>query len=240
MLILGLLANIYFIYFMAAVLPAAILLVYVYRQDKVEKEPPSLLFRLLIAGVIAALLSIILETVGENALNIFISPYDPAYVILLAFIVVAAVEEGTKYFLLKRRTWNHPAFDCRFDGIVYAVFVSLGFAAFENISYVFGYGLSVAPSRALLAVPAHMSFAVYMGSYYGRAKARDRAGHPGKAKADRIRGYLSAVFLHGFYDTCCMLGSDRSAVVFVFFVLLMFVNVFRKIRKESENDTYIY
>lgn len=240
MFLLSLLANIYFIYFMAAVLPAAILLIYVYRKDKVEKEPPSLLFRLLIAGVIAALLSIVLETVGENALNLFISPYDPAYSVLLAFLVVAAVEEGTKYVLLKRRTWKHPAFNYRFDGIVYAVFVSLGFAAFENISYVFGYGLSVAPARALLAIPGHMSFAVFMGSYYGRAKMYEREGYPGKAKANRILGYLSAVFLHGFYDTCCMMASDASTIVFIIFIIILFVTVFRRIKKESRDDRQIY
>ena len=153
------------IYILAAVLPAVILLRYIYRTDTVEKEPPGLLVLLLLMGVVAALCSGILEGLGETLLNALVDPGSPAYTILLAFLVVALVEEGTKFILLKKCTWYHPAFNYRFDAIVYAVFVSLGFAAFENIQYVLNYGLSVALPRALLAVPGHMSFAVFMGLF---------------------------------------------------------------------------
>lgn len=77
---------------------------------------------------------------------------------------------------LHARTWRNPNFNYRFDGIVYAVFVSLGFAAFENIQYVLHYGLSVALPRAIFAVPGHMSFAVFMGLFYGRAKLYEAWG----------------------------------------------------------------
>ena len=77
-----------------------------------------------------------LEAVFQTVLDLLVDPGSPAYTILLAFLVVAVVEEGTKFWMLKRRTWNHPAFNYRFDGIVYAVFVSLGFAAYENTTYV--------------------------------------------------------------------------------------------------------
>ena len=141
------------IYILAAVLPAVFLLRYIYKHDTVEKEPPGLLLSLLLMGVLAALASIVLEVIGQKILDANISQDDPYYNIILAFVVVAAVEEGTKCFFLKRRTWNNPNFNYRFDGIVYAVFVSLGFAAFENIKYVFNFGLSVALPRAILAVP---------------------------------------------------------------------------------------
>jgi RsiW-degrading membrane proteinase PrsW (M82 family) len=64
-------------------------------------------------------------------------------------VIVALVEEGTKLFFLKRFTWRSPDFNYRYDGVVYAVFVSLGFAAIENLLYVFQYGLSVAWARVL-------------------------------------------------------------------------------------------
>lgn len=69
---------------------------------------------------------------------------DTGWGILLAFLVVAVVEEGTKFFFLHQKTWHSPYFNYRYDAIVYAVFVSLGFAAFENVKYIFNYGLSVA------------------------------------------------------------------------------------------------
>ena len=203
------------VYVLAAVLPAVFLLGYIYRHDTVEKEPPSLLALLLIMGVASALCSGFLENLAETVLKHLVSPSNPVYVVLLAFLVVAVVEEGTKFWLLKRCTWNHPAFNYSFDGIVYAVFVSLGFAAFENIQYVLHYGLSVAVPRALLAVPGHMAFAVYMGLFYGRAKLCEGVGDEDGIRINLRRGYLWAVFLHGFYDTCAMTGTVTASVIFV-------------------------
>ena len=164
------------VYILAAVLPAIILLRYIYKHDTVEKEPPGLLLTLLFMGVLAALCATVLEAIFQTVLDLLVDPGSPVYTILLAFLVVAVVEEGTKFWLLKRRTWYHPAFNYRFDGIVYAVFVSLGFAAYENITYVLRYGLSVALPRALLAVPGHAAFAVVMGAFYGRARLREGWG----------------------------------------------------------------
>ena len=174
------------IYVLAAVLPAFFLLRYIYRQDTIEKEPGYLLWQLLLGGVPReipledpdpALASIVLETLGSAILNNTVDPNDPKYYIIMAFLVVAVVEEGTKLFFLKRRSWQDPNFNYMFDGLVYSVFVSLGFAAFENIKYVFNYGLSVAVPRALLAIPGHMGFAVFMGVFYGRAKLAESRGN---------------------------------------------------------------
>lgn len=224
------------VYILAAVLPAIILLRYIYKHDTVEKEPPGLLLTLLFMGVLAALCATVLEAIFQTVLDLLVDPGSPVYTILLAFLVVAVVEEGTKFWLLKRRTWYHPAFNYRFDGIVYAVFVSLGFAAYENITYVLRYGLSVALPRALLAVPGHAAFAVVMGAFYGRARLREGWGDLREARRDLWTGYLFAVFLHGFYDTCAMIGTGTSMVVFLVFVALMFLGIFRLVKKESATD----
>ena len=224
------------IYVLAAVLPAVFLLRYIYRKDTVEPEPPLLLIRLLFMGVIAALISIVLESLGESILNALVDPGSPWYTVLLAFFVVAVVEEGTKFFFLKRRTWYDPNFNYRFDGVVYAVFVSLGFAAFENILYVFSYGLSVALPRALLSIPGHMSFAVVMGVFYSRARHRAHYGEEAKCQADLWAAWLVPVLLHGFYDACAMSGSTWSTPVFLLFVLVTYTAVFRLIKKESAQD----
>ena len=227
------------VYILAAVLPAIILLRYIYKHDTVEKEPPGLLLTLLFMGVLAALCATVLEAIFQTVLGLLVDPGSPVYTILLAFLVVAVVEEGTKFWLLKRRTWYHPAFNYRFDGIVYAVFVSLGFAAYENITYVLRYGLSVALPRALLAVPGHAAFAVVMGAFYGRARLREGWGDLREARRDLWTGYLFAVFLHGFYDTCAMIGTGTSTVVFLVFVALMFLGIFRLVKKESATDARV-
>lgn len=225
------------IYILAAVLPAVFLMRYIYRQDTVEREPPGLLVSLVVQGVFAALAAIVLERLAQGVLGALIAPGSPVYTILTAFLGVAAIEEGTKFFFLRRRTWNDPNFNYRFDGVVYAVFVSLGFAAFENIEYVFRYGLGVSVPRALLAIPGHMGFAVFMGAFYGRAKLCDGWGNAFGRRANLWAGYLAAVVLHGVYDSCAMLRSTTATAAFVVFVAVMYVVVFRRIRREAQTDT---
>ncbi|MCR5824982.1 MAG: PrsW family intramembrane metalloprotease [Oscillospiraceae bacterium] len=227
------------IYLAAALLPAIILLRYVYRHDTVEPEPKGLLVSLLVMGCLSALCSGVLEAVADAFLSVAVEPGSRLYTVLLAFLVVAVVEEGTKLIFLKLRSWNHPAFNYRFDGVVYAVFVSLGFAALENVQYVNNYGLSVALPRALLAIPGHLSFSIYMGMYYGRARLQANLGDREGARRSLRTGYLIAVFLHGFYDTCAMLQSGLSTIVFLVFVILMFANAYRTLKRESATDTPI-
>ena len=225
------------VYILAAVLPAFFLLRYVYRHDTVEKEPMGLLVKLLLLGVVSALGAMVLESLGQTVLNALVDPGSPVYTALLAFLVVALAEEGMKFLLLKKGTWRSPHFNYRFDGIVYAVFVSLGFAAFENIQYVFHYGLSVALPRALLAIPGHMSFAVFMGVFYGRAKLCEACGNDWGIRRNFRLGYLAAVFLHGVYDTCAMTGTTAATVVFVAFIVVMYAAVYRLIKRESATDS---
>lgn len=224
------------IYAAAALLPAYFLMRYIYRMDKIEKEPMKLLLSLVCMGVAAAAIASALEGIGVKLLGSFVSYDSRAYVILLAFVVVAAVEEGAKFFLLKRRTWNELNFNYRFDGVVYAVFVSLGFAAIENLMYVLGYGLSVAPLRAVLAVPGHMGFGVFMGVFYGRAKVCDLRGDADGRRENLICAYLSSVALHGIYDSCAMMGTALATVIFIVFIIVMYRWVTGLIRRESASD----
>lgn len=228
-----------FVYVFAAILPAVILLRYVYLHDTIEKEPAGLLLLLLGLGVLSALCAGVVEGLLQPILNRLAEPGSFWHTVLLAFVVVAAVEETAKYVFLKKWTWDHPAFDYRYDGIVYSVFVSLGFAAYENIQYVLHYGMSVALPRALLAVPGHMAFAVFMGVFYGRAKRYERDGYEGAAMLSRGIGLVLAIFFHGFYDCCAMLGTGMATIVFLAFVAVMYVWVYRLLRRESATDMLI-
>ena len=146
----------------AAVIPAVYLMVRVYRADRLEKEPAGLLIGLLILGVISTTLAGITEELGDAFLEEIFPQGGLLYDALLYFIVVALSEEGFKYLLLKIRTWKSPHFNCQFDGVVYAVFVSLGFALWENIAYVLRYGFGTAVARAVTAVRGHACFGVFM------------------------------------------------------------------------------
>ena len=131
------------IYIIAGLLPAIFLMWYIYKNDKLEKEPIPLLRKLAFGGVLAAFLALFLEQVFSHVMSQINFP-DESTMIICEAIMIGASEEASKLFFLKRNTWRSPAFNFRYDGIVYAVFVSLGFAAIENVLYVFQYGLGVA------------------------------------------------------------------------------------------------
>ena len=226
------------IYIAAAVLPALFLMRYIYVHDKIEKEPGSLLMKLALSGVYAAFLAILLETIGTKLIDGAGFTDEKKYTIAIA-IMVGLSEEIAKFVFLYLRTWRSHHFNFRYDGIVYAVFVSLGFAAYENIRYVFHYGLMVAPSRALLAVPAHMAFGVFMGSFYGRAKVLDVYGRESESKLLLAVGVLLPAVLHAFYDACAMLQSKTAMTLFIVFVIAMYIIVIRKVRRESRTDKEI-
>ncbi len=230
-------ANIYLaIYIGAAVIPAVALMIYVYRKDMAEPEPPGLLLSLIFWGIVSAFIAMVPEMVGEKILGIRLDPESFEYTAALAFFVIGVAEEGAKFWMLYRRTWRDPNFNYRYDGIVYAVFVSLGFAAYENVRYVFTYGLSVALPRALLAIPGHASFAVVMGMFYGLAKKADNRGHGVGAKILNFIGVALAVVMHGVYDTCAMYSSPEASAAFTGFVIFLYIISFLVIRYQSRHD----
>lgn len=222
----------------AAVIPAVILLNYIYHKDRLEKEPRRLLIGLVILGVVSTALAVVTERLGGFLLNLILPEGSIVYNALMYFGVVACSEEGAKYILLKRKTWKSPEFNCQFDGVVYAVFVSLGFALWENIGYVAVYGLSTALVRAITAVPGHACFGVFMGAWYGMAKRYDSAGDEKKSRQCRRRAFWLPVLIHGAYDFIATLNATLSALVFVAFVAFLFFSALGRIRKVSAADDY--
>ena len=223
----------------AAVIPAVFLLVRVERADRLEKESPKLLISLVLFGIIATLIASLGERIGMAVLYSLFEEESVLFNFLLYFVVVALSEEGAKYVLLKRRTWKNPEFDCQFDGVVYSVFVSLGFALWENIGYVAYYGLSTALVRAVTAVPGHACFGVFMGTWYGLAKRREGAGDLAGAAKCRRAALLVPMLLHGFYDFCATYDDSVMGLIFLVFVVAMFITASRLVRRMSANDAYI-
>ena len=207
----------------ASIIPALALLVYVYRQDRIDKEPLHLLGLLILYGIVATVIAKVLERLGLFVVNHVAAKNTVLYDVLLYFVVVGFAEEGAKYFLLRRRTWGIREFNCRFDGVVYAVAVSLGFALWENIGYVFMYGLGTALIRAVTAVPGHACFGVFMGCWYGQAYALYRQGDAPTSLIFRVFSVILPALLHGAYDFLAVTGGYRSQWVFVGFVAALFL-----------------
>lgn len=254
---------------MLAVLPAIVLSVYIFRKDRVEKEPVSLLLILFFLGMISCFPIARVESFLIGIVEVLFRPFgyiDANGTLLVSdsvfyiynfvkyFLVVALVEEAFKFIILYFVTNNNKNFNCLFDGIIYAVFVSLGFAALENIFYVLENGFANAIMRAVLSVPAHMFFAVLMGYYYTfwhvekeivtmeKKLKFDNVMYsgvpeflPGKNKQNMI---LIPILAHGLYDFSCTTGTLAGLFVFVLFVVFMYVTCFRKVKKMSVADGY--
>ncbi len=218
-----------------AVLPGIIILLYVNRLDRVEKEPVSLLLKLLLFGAVSTIPAALLELVGEVLLSAFLGE-SMLSSFLLYFAVVGGAEEFCKRFFLKRLTWNHPAFNYRFDGIVYAVSVSLGFAILENVRYVLQNGLTVALLRALTAVPAHAIFGIFMGYYYGQAKYMENMGDLHGSRRYLKHSLLVPILLHGLYDFSAVGGFNSAGTIFLVFLLVLDITALIKLKKASRSD----
>lgn len=223
----------------AALLPAIILMVYVYKHDKIEKEPFRLLLVLFMFGALSCIPAGLLEDFFSGILDSMNLQDTQTYYIIMCFGIVACSEEGLKLFFLKRKTWKCPDFNYTFDGLLYSVCVSLGFAGLENIMYVLDYGFGVVISRGLLSVPGHCTFAIFMGLFYSRAKFYSACGNKIRAGANKLLSFVVPVLLHGYYDYCLMMPSDTLIYCFFVFVVIVDIISFRVVKKQSRNDTYI-
>ena len=221
---------------LAALLPAIILLIRVYKLDKIEKEPRGLLLKLVLFGALSGVVASAAEAGLLYLLGLLAPRSELAYLLLENFIAVALVEELCKRWPVRRFAWNHPAFDYRFDAVVYCVFSALGFSALENILCVTQYGLSVAVSRALLSVPGHFFFAVYMGIYLGEAKRAEREGEGFLRDRFLRESILVPVLLHGFWDFSLSVDSPWMTAAFYAFVLVFFLSANHRLRAASEDD----
>ena len=224
---------------LAAVIPAVFLMIKVYRSDRIEKESGYLLRSLVVVGILSTILALIEERAGEWLLSLFVPQNTLMYQIILYFVIVAIAEESSKYIFLKRKTWTKYEFNCQYDGVVYAVFVSLGFALWENINYVLSYGFSTAIVRAVTAIPGHACFGVFMGVFYGIARKEINRGNVVGSKIFRILSVAIPALLHGTYDFIATMEYSIGGFYFAAFVVILFVISFALVNYSSKNDEWI-
>ena len=226
---------------LAALIPPLFLIVQVYRMDKIEREPMGLIVKLFFFGVLAVIPTAIVESAGSVVVfqGLFAGSNGLIPQLVEYFLIVALVEESFKYLFLKIGSWKNPAFDYCFDAIVYAVTVSLGFAAFENIGYVYSFGIQIAGLRAFTAIPGHCIFGIFMGHYYGLAKMAEADGNEAAKKRLLRRALWVPVLLHGFYDFTASSGNEVMTIVFFAFIIFLDVVAIRQIKDYSRGDTRV-
>lgn len=218
-----------------SILPVFLLGRYIYNTD-FEKEPISLLIRLFVLGVGSVIVTLFLTTILDNLFPFF--SVDTKYIDIIelipyVYIGVALIEEFSKWIFVRVFTYHHYEFNHAYDAIVYAVFVSLGFACLENILYVFQNGIQTALLRAITAVPGHACFGVLMGYYLGLAKTADKHQNKEVSKKNRIKSLIFPVLAHGTYDYVIFAATKQSifSLIFIVFVIVLFTKTIEKVKQ---------
>jgi RsiW-degrading membrane proteinase PrsW (M82 family) len=183
-----------------AIAPGVAIILYIYLKDKHEREPLSLLLVSFLYGVFSTLITLFISFPLEFLLTL--REGDLVHEFYDAFFKVALVEEFSKFIFVRFILYPNKNFNEPFDGIVYAVMVSMGFASLENVMYVFEYGFKTGILRMFTAVPAHATFGVMMGYFLGKAKFIHR-----KELYFSLVALLAATVFHGAYDYFWFIGK---------------------------------
>ena len=225
----------YLILFAIAILPVVLLMVFIYRQDKYQKEPIKSLIKAFVGGIISISVDIIIVSLIDLAWGNSILANT---VFFSSFMEAGIPEELSKFLIFMIFIWRDKNFDEYFDGIVYATFIGLGFACVENIEYVFSYGFGTGVVRALISVPGHFLFGVVMGYFLSLAKF-----HPEKRGTYLLSGLLLAMLAHGLFDWLLMvteyLDPAIGGIIYIVFIwgdIKLWKLGLRYIKKQQENS----
>ncbi|HJX71193.1 MAG TPA: PrsW family glutamic-type intramembrane protease [Bacteroidales bacterium] len=214
-----------------ALAPVFIIGFYIYYRDKYEKEPLGIIFKALFAGILISFPIMFAESFLSSfaeSFGMYRSAYD-------AFVVAAFTEEAFKFIALYLLFWKNSNFNEKFDGLVYAVFISLGFAGFENMLYVLKGGTQVGWIRTFTAVPLHALGGAVMGYYFGIAKFFPAF----KNKYLRL-SFLMPFLLHGIYDFILMAGHPVLLTCFFPFIIFLWVTGFKKMKTLSQTTDWSF
>ncbi|MCT2537406.1 glutamic-type intramembrane protease PrsW [Aquibacillus koreensis] len=215
----------------AGIAPTLALMSFFYLKDKFNSEPITAVIKtffygaLLVFPIMFIQYAFMEEGVGQTAL-------------IRSFILTGLLEEFFKWFIFLYTVYKYTEFDSFYDGITYGVSISLGFAAVENILYLFAHGIEYAFSRALFPVSSHALFGVIMGYYLGKARFNES-----KSKRTLFLALVIPVVLHGTYDFILEAYTSNWMYILIPFMILLWALGLRKVKKANQyrsNDVVVY
>ncbi len=179
---------------LVALAPCVFWLWMIYIWDKCKPAPKSLLIRTFFFGMGIAIPVAIIESTIVSRL-IAGQPLAVSTAAYVAFVVAGVTEETGKFLVVRLSAYPSPHFDEPEDGLVYSAAAALGFAALENIIYLFSFGWQVILVRGLVSNLAHVLFS----SLWGYPLALTKLGII-KNKYMTWFGLAAAMIAHGAFD----------------------------------------
>ncbi len=212
----------------AAILPMLIYLILIWRFDRYDREPFSLVLLNYLWGALGAIFfAIIGSSIIGTILSFFIqsqSQLEHTQAILIAPLV----EETTKgIFLLL--TYTNKKFDNMTDGIVYGGAIGLGFGMTENFLYFIAFGttmkewITIVIIRTLFSGIMHCVATATFGALIGYSKFKNAA----LKISLPILGWITAMFIHFAWNfTVSFESTTLIGFVFMFFTVIIFITAF--------------
>jgi RsiW-degrading membrane proteinase PrsW (M82 family) len=167
---------------------------------------------------------------------------SPIFISLLYwFIVISLTEEVFKYLVVRVKVLSHYEFDEPLDVMLYMIIVALGFAALENILYLFsptGLSFNEVLSRTLV-----VSFIRFLGATFLHTLCSGIFGYflalsfyeTKKRLKLLVLGILAATSLHGLYDFSIMTITGPMQIIIPVMILTALasfvISGFEKVKK---------
>ena len=172
---------------------------YHYHKDRHLPEPPGNLLLCLALGFVAAAISkgfyLALDPLGLRFDAVGLAEDRPVALLIYALLAIGPIEELAKMLPFLVVVLRFRAFDEPLDGIIYASFIALGYAAVENYHYLAYLNELEAVARGFAGPVIHILFASIWAHWITRAHLARRS----VLKAAAL-GFLVAAALHGLYD----------------------------------------
>lgn len=209
-------------------LPCILWLIYFHRQDRYDPEPFKNIAITFLLGVVSTLGALAGNEFGASLLE-FVFGQSFFTETLTFFLVIGPVEEGVKFLSVYYYAYRRPEFDEPVDGVVYSATAALGFAAAENVLYVYQHGTMVLFWRGLFSNLGHAVFAAFWGLAMSRSKAMPNIAV--KRLNVLLSGWLLAALFHGAYDSILNLG-EAFGVYFGLPLLALMVGLFAYLKSK--------
>lgn len=213
-------------------LPVIAFAFWIYKKDKYDKENILVLLKYFILGMLISFLAILIE---KFLLKERIFQGD-VKLIYTSFIIAGVTEEVLKGIILSLLATREQNYNEKLDGIVYSIFLSLGFATIENIIYMNYEGIysiyEIALIRTFISIPGHIMFAITMGYYISKYKFEKNKI---KRRQELILAFLIPILIHGTFDFILMIEYKWIIVIFI-----IYLTVLAKINLNKLNKYMIY
>lgn len=228
----------HFLHIFAALLPAVIILVYVYKQDQFP-EPKKIVFKTFLFGCSTVLaIDLLIPVIDHFSEKNF---KGETFYFFDSFIRAGFLEEFFKSVVIIFFCTRKSVFDEPMDGIVYGVAASLGFAAYENIDYIRYFAektslLDISLIRTFSAVPMHALCGVIMGFFITLSIFSRKNNY-----LFLVLAILVPVGMHGLYNYSLSsnLISHQIANVILFLSFLSAIYLFKEMKhKQREGKMF--